>query len=139
MSSPIESLENTVKRLELRLAPKTGYHALEISEAQRELDNKIRARDEDESAFYEWSQIIDAVQQDERVLSTARQQFYEKCAMPGVRVRNGSSFYWVVDGDGRALFGPGYNRAEAHDFASTVKGSSVVFTRVNAEEDATYD
>lgn len=79
MVSPIESLENTVRRLEQSLSP-SGYHATQVMDAQVALNEAIEDREQSQESLNEWSAILSTLKDNLEVLEQAKIQLAHKAA-----------------------------------------------------------
>jgi len=77
MTTPLESIENTVTRLRVKVGP-DGWHADQIARAQVELDDAVLARDMDAGSLAEWEKILDTLRADKAALEQMRKEFLRR-------------------------------------------------------------
>lgn len=83
MTSPHQSLKNTIERLREKVGP-NGYHEGNIAEKKAELVAAELAKAEDQATLLEWEHIVHAYESDLAIYEKAVDQYEKKS---GIRLQ----------------------------------------------------
>lgn len=75
MTTPLESIENTVTRLRVKVGPH-GWHAGEIDKIQYRLEQAREALRHDEEDLLAWEKILDTLRADKADLERFKEEVF---------------------------------------------------------------